>query len=142
MRKIIVPGDQTDAESARRIEGESLARWLKESVLGKAQILNARGETVHAQAKDIAILMRKLTDIHDYLEPFRRHGIRYVVEGERHFYAAKEIIEAVNLLRAVENPHDRLALVGVLRSPLGGLTDLQIYQLHRENQLDYRAATK
>ena len=142
VRKIIAPGDQIDAESARRIEGESLARWLKESVLDKAQILNARGETVYAHAKDIAILMRKLTDVHDYLEPFRRHGIRYVVEGERHFYAAKEIIEAVNLLRAVENPHDRLALVGVLRSPLGGLTDLQIYQLHRENQLDYRRSEK
>lgn len=138
VRKIIAPDDQTDAETARRIEGESLARWLKESLLGKAQILNARGETVPAQPKDVAILMRKLTDIHDYLEPFRRQDIRYVVEGERHFYAAKEIIDAVSLLRAVENPYDRLALVGVLRSPLGGLTDLQIYQLHRQNRLDYR----
>ena len=136
------PDDQTDAETARRIEGESLARWLKESVLGKAQILNTRGETVYAQPKDVAILMRKLTDIHDYLEPFRRQGIRYVVEGERHFYAAKEIIDAVNLLRAVENPHDRMALVGVLRSPLGGLTDLQIYHLHRQNLLDYRDSAK
>jgi ATP-dependent helicase/nuclease subunit A len=142
VRKIIAPDDQTDAESARRIEGESLARWLKESVLDKAAILNTRGETVHAQAKDVAILMRKLTDIHDYLEPFRRHGIRYIVEGERHFYAAKEIIDAINLLRAVENPHDRLALVGVLRSPLGGLTDLQIYHLHRQNRLDYRDSGK
>ena len=145
VRKIIAPQDdmeKTDAETARRIEGESLARWLKESVLGKAQILNPRGETVYAQAKDVAILMRKLTDIHDYLEPLRRQGIRYVVEGERHFYAAKEIIDAVNLLRAVENPYDRLALVGVLRSPLGGLTDLQIYQLHRQNRLDYRDAAK
>jgi len=142
VRKIIAPGDQTGAETARRIEGESLARWLKESVLGKAQILNAHGESVYAQPKDVAILMRKLTDIHDYLEPFRRQDIRYVVEGERHFYAAKEIIDAVNLLRAVENPHDRLALVGVLRSPLGGLTDLQIYQLHRQNRLDYRDSAK
>jgi len=142
VRKIIAPDDQTDAETARRIEGESLARWLKESVLGKAQILTPRGESVIAQPRDVAILMRKLTDIYDYLEPFRRQGIRYVVEGERHFYAAKEIIDAVNLLRAVENPYDRLALVGVLRSPLGGLTDLQIYQLHRQNRLDYRNSAK
>ena len=42
----------------------------------------------------------------------------------------------------MENPHDRLALVGVLRSPLGGLTDQQIYELHRQNLLDYRAAEK
>ncbi len=142
VRKIIASDDQTDAETARRIEGESLAQWLKESVLGKAQVLNPQGQIVSAEPKDVAILMRKLTDVHDYLEPFRRHGIRYVVEGERHFYAAKEIIDAVNLLRAVENPYDRLALVGVLRSPLGGLTDLQIYQLHRQNRLDYRDAAK
>jgi ATP-dependent helicase/nuclease subunit A len=140
VRKIVTEDKAIDAETARHLEGESLARWLKDQVLGKTTILNARGDTVHAQPKDVAILLRKLTDIHDYLEPLRRQGIRYVVEGERHFYAAKEIIDAVNLLRAVENPHDRLALVGVLRSPLGGLTDQQIYELHRQNLLDYRTA--
>ena len=141
VRKIIAE-KEINAETARRLEGESLARWLRERILGKLTILNTRGEAVYAQAKDVAILLRKLTDIHDYLEPLRRQGIRYVVEGERHFYAAKEIIDAVNLLRAVENPHDRLALVGVLRSPLGALTDQQIYELHRQNLLDYRAGEK
>ena len=142
VRKIVAPDQDINAETARQLEGESLARWLKEQVLGKAAILNAFGEKVHAQPKDVAILLRKLTDIHDYLEPLRRQGIRYVVEGERHFYAAKEIIDAVNLLRVVENPHDRLALVGVLRSPLGAATDQQIYELHRQNLLDCRAAAK
>ena len=138
VRKIISEDEDMNAERARRIEGESLARWLKDEIIERAAILNASGERVRAQPKDIAILFRKLTDIHDYLEPFRRNGIRYVVEGERHFYAAKEIIDAVNLFRAIENPYDRLALVGVLRSPLGGLTDQTIYELHREHLLDYR----
>ena len=142
LRKIVAADDEVSAEKARRLEGESLARWLKEEILSKTEFLNSQGERVRAQPKDIAILFRKLTDIHDYLEPFRRHDIRYVVEGERHFYAAKEIIDAVNLLRAIENPHDRLALVGVLRSPLGGLTDRQIYHLHRERLLDYREANQ
>ena len=143
VRKIVsADDDRIDAETARRLEGQSLARWLKEAVLSKTAILNSRGETVFAQPRDVAILVRKLTDIHEYLEPLRRHGIRYVVEGERQFYAAKEIIDAVNLLRAVENPHDRLAWVGVLRSPLGGLTDQEIYDLHRQNMLDYRAVAK
>ncbi len=136
----IVSDRELSAESARRLEGESLARWLGEDVLGKLAIFDARGETVPARARDVAILLRKLTDIHDYLEPLRRRGIRYVVEGERHFYAAKEVIDAVNLLRAVENPHDRVALAGVLRSPLGGLTDQQLYDLSRARGLDYRAA--
>jgi ATP-dependent helicase/nuclease subunit A len=138
VRKIIAPEGDVSAEIARRLEGESLADWLHDRVLDNASFINARGERILAQPKDVAILFRKLTDIHDYLEPLRRRGIRYVVEGERHFYAAKEIIDAVNLLRAIENPNDRLALVGVLRSPIGGLTDQSIYDLHCDNLLDYR----
>ena len=138
VRKIIAPDGDVSAETARRLEGESLADWLHDQVLENASFVNAKGERVLAQPKDVAILFRKLTDIHDYLEPLRRRGIRYVVEGERHFYAAKEIIDAVNLLRAIENPNDRLALVGVLRSPIGGLTDQSIYDLHCDNLLDYR----
>ncbi len=139
LRKIVAD-QELNAEKARRLEGEGLTRWLQEEILDKMMILNAAGERVYAKPKDVAILFRKLTDIHDYLESFRRRDIRYVVEGERHFYAAKEIIDAVNLFRAIENPYDRLALVGVLRSPLGGLTDRQIYDLHRANLLDYRKA--
>src|SRR4029434_8937895 len=78
VRKILAEAKTTHAEAARRLEGESLARWLKEQVLGKTSILNARGEQVYAQPKDVAILLRKLTDIHDYLEPLRRQEIRYV----------------------------------------------------------------
>lgn len=142
VRKTVAGDEETSAEKARRIEGESLARWLKDEILDRAEILTSSGEQIRAQPKDIAILFRKLTDIHDYLEPFRRNGIRYVIEGERHFYAANEIIETVNLLRAIENPNDRLALVGVLRSPLGGLTDQAIYELHRQHLLDYRKAKR
>ncbi len=138
VRKIVAGDDDMSTEKARRIEGESLARWLKDEIIERVAILNSSGAEVRAQPKDIAILFRKLTDIHDYLEPFRRNGIRYVVEGERHFYAAKEIIDAVNLFRSIANPYDRLALVGVLRSPLAGLTDQTIYELHQEHLLDYR----
>jgi ATP-dependent helicase/nuclease subunit A len=138
VRKILAPNKEINAEKARRLEGESLAAWLKDEVLDRVSIVTAKGEQVRAQPKDVAILLRKLTDIHDYLEPLRRQGIRYVVEGERHFYAAKEIIDTVNLLRAIENPHDRLAMVGVLRSPLGALTDQNIYDLHCQDLLDYR----
>lgn len=139
VRKSVAEDEALTAENARRLEAEALARWLDEEILGKAVILNGKGQQIRAQPKDVAILLRKLSDIQDYLEPLRRRGIRYVVEGERHFYTVKEIIDTVNLFRAVENPYDRLALVGVLRSALGGLTDQTIYELHQKNLLDYRA---
>ena len=142
VRKIVSEEGSVDAETARELEAESLARWLKEEILEKAEIISREGERVRAQSKDVAILLRKLTDIQYYLEPLRRREIRYIVEGERHFYAVKEIIDAVNVLRAGENPHDKLALVGILRSPLGGLEDNVIYELHQESLLDYRTAKR
>ncbi|MFQ5849035.1 MAG: UvrD-helicase domain-containing protein [Candidatus Binatia bacterium] len=131
---------EVDADLGRRMEAESLARWLSEEVIGKAMVLDANRRAMPVRAGDVAILMRSLTHVDQYLEPLRRHKIRYVVEGERHFYAAQEVIDAVNLLRAVENPCDRTALVGVLRSPVGGLKDTEIYHLHRRDLLDYRNA--
>src|SRR5262245_46761593 len=130
--------EPASADAARRLEAENLARWLDEEVIGRAVILNRDREPGIVRAKDVAFLLRKLTDIHLYLEPLRRRGIPYVVEGERHFYATQEIIDAVNLLRTVANPYDRAALVGVLRSSVGALTDRDIYELHREDLLNYR----
>ncbi|HXG52063.1 MAG TPA: UvrD-helicase domain-containing protein [candidate division Zixibacteria bacterium] len=127
-----------NADRARRLEAESLARWLEEAVLGKVMLPGPNGEAP-ARPRDIAFLFRKLTDVHLYLEPLRRRGIRYVVEGEKHFYATQEIVDAVNLLRAVDNPYDRAALVGLLRSAVGGLSDTEIYRLHAEGLLDYRS---
>jgi ATP-dependent helicase/nuclease subunit A len=140
LRKIRGGDGGLDIEQARRLEAESLARWLDEEVLGKAQIVDREGTARRVKPGDVAILFRKLTDVHHYLEPLRRRGLGYVVEGERHFYAVQEIIDAVNLLRAIDNPHDRLALVGVLRSPLGGRTDAEIYELNRRQLVDYRSA--
>jgi len=136
IRRVSAGAGRIDNDSARRLEAENLARWLDEEVLGKAEIADA-GKPRLVRSGDVALLFRKLTDIHYYIEPLRRRGLRYVVEGERHFYAVQEVIDTVNLLRAVDNPHDRLALVGVLRSPLGGLTDAEIYELSRRRLLDY-----
>jgi len=138
IRRVEPKDGRANADLARRLEGECLARWLEEEVLGKATVLDRDRNPVPVEAKDVAILLRTLANVHQYLEPLRRRGIRYVVEGERHFYAAQEVIDAVNLLRVVENPYDRSALVGLLRSPVGGLKDKEIYQLHCHGLLDYR----
>jgi ATP-dependent helicase/nuclease subunit A len=61
-----------------------------------------------------------LTQAEHYLEALRRHGIAYIIDGEKHFYRRQEVIDLVNMLRCVDNPHDRIALVGLLRSAVGG----------------------
>ncbi|MFQ5589318.1 MAG: UvrD-helicase domain-containing protein, partial [Nitrospiria bacterium] len=130
-------GSAMNAETAKQREGEAITRWLSETVLGKAEIMDA-GLPRKVKQGDVAILMRSLTGVHHILAPLRRAGIRYLVEGERHFYRNPVVNDAVNLLRAVADPHDRVALTGLLRAPLGGLTDAEILALHANNQLDYR----
>ncbi|MDE0342524.1 MAG: UvrD-helicase domain-containing protein [Deltaproteobacteria bacterium] len=140
VRRVTAADRKLNAETARRLEAESLARWLDEEILGRASFRDRDGSLVRARPGHVAFLLRALTNVQVYLEALRRRGIGYVVEGERDFYATQEVVDTVNLLRAIDNPHDRLALVGVLRSPLGGHDDVEIYELSRKSLLGYRAA--
>ena len=140
VRRVTTTSQKLDAGAARRLEAESLARWLHEEIIGRAHFHDRDGNPVPARPGHVAFLLRALTNVQVYLEALRQRGIGYVVEGERDFYATQEVVNAVNLLRAIGNPHDRLALVGVLRSPLGGHNDVEIYELSRRSLLSYRAA--
>lgn len=130
--------EDIDAASATRLEAEAIGKWLREEMLGREAIVESGENKEVVSPRHIAILLRKLTDVSKYLEVFRRYNIPYIVEGERHFYATQEVIDFVNLLKAIDNPCDTLSLVGVLRSPLGGLSDSEIEEMNRLSLLDYR----
>ncbi len=138
VRKMVPPGENVDAQTARRFEAESISEWLSKEVLGKAVIPGKEGQPAVVEPGDVAVLMRSLSEVREVLEAFRKRNIRYVVEGEKDFYSTQEVVQAINLLRALIDPHDTLALAGVLRSPVGGLNDLELYELKKKNLLDYR----
>ena len=83
------------------------------------------------------ITVSNLTQADAYLDALRRYDIPYLIEGEKHFYRRQEVIDLVNVLRVLEHPHDHIALLGVLRSPLGGLTDRDVYDLHEAGLFHY-----
>jgi ATP-dependent helicase/nuclease subunit A len=116
-----------DAAGATRAEGEVLARWLKEDLLNCPSV----------KPGHVALLFRKLTQADAYLDALRRYGIPYVIEGEKHFYRRQEVIDLVNVLRVLDHPHDSVALAGLLRSPIGGLTDRDLYDLRSADFFDY-----
>ena len=117
-----------DAAGATRAEAEVLARWLHEDLLMRPTL----------KPGHVALLFRKLTQADTYLDALRRYDIPYVIEGEKHFYRRQEVIDFVNVLRVLDNPHDEVALVGVLRSPFGGLTDRDLFDLRQAGFFDYR----
>jgi hypothetical protein len=58
-----------------------------------------------------------------YEAALRKHGLDYYLVGGRAFFAQQEVYDLLNLLRALENPDDSVALAGTLRSPFGCLAD-------------------
>lgn len=140
--RLVVSGEDEEFESAvaTRQEADQLARWLKQDLLGHEILTDRAGNTVKLQPGHIALLFRTLTQAQDYLDALKRHDVPYVTDGEKHFYRRQEVVDLVNLLRVLENPHDTIALVGVLRSPLGGLTDGELVELREREALDYRRA--
>jgi ATP-dependent helicase/nuclease subunit A len=119
--------DPFDADGAAKAEGEALARWLHEDLLVRPGV----------SAGHVAFLFRTLTQADAYLDALRRYNIPYLIEGEKHFYRRQEVIDLINVLRVLEHPRDHIALLGVLRSPVGGLTDRDIYDLHEAGGFEY-----
>ncbi|HHT9113177.1 MAG TPA: UvrD-helicase domain-containing protein, partial [Candidatus Wunengus sp. YC65] len=132
-------GEELKADEAREAEAEWIARWITKHVDNEVIQGTLAENTLHKlKYKDIAILLRAFTQVRPYVEALKRYGIPYIVEGEKYFYTTQEILDFINLLRIIENPHDTIALVGILRSPIVGLTDREIYELKENQLLEYR----
>jgi len=118
------PSGEADAALCQRTE----AAWVA------GRILSEPGRPL----KDFAVLLRSSSALPAFLDAFKRAGIPYAVEIERHFYGAPEIGDLLNLLRALDDPDDRVAVTGLLRSPLAALSDDGLLSLARAGALDYR----
>ena len=139
--RLVTPGaddEEFDVQAATRAEAEALARWLKEELLPGTKIINRDRREGPLQPGHIALIFRKLTQTQIYLDALRRYDIAYITDGEKHFYRRQEVIDMVNLLRVIDDPYDSIALVGVLRSPLGGMTDRDLLVLQQREGLDYQ----
>jgi ATP-dependent helicase/nuclease subunit A len=130
--------DEWDADRATRVEAEWLAGWIEEQLLPGTHSVVEKGVRGPLCPGHIAVLFRKFTNAQVYLEALQRHNIPYMTDGERHFYRRQEVIDVVNVLRVLDDPTDAIALVGILRSSLGGLTDQEIMDVAKLGRLDIR----
>ncbi len=78
---------------------------------------------------DIAILVRALGAARPFERALDRCDIPFVVSGGRTFLEAREVRDLLGLLAALVNPLDEIALVGVLRGPLAGMSDENIFRI-------------
>src|SRR2546422_2340979 len=109
------------AGRGREMEAEAIARLLKEwKSSGRIQ-----------SWKEIAILMRAMTNVEIYLGALEVHGIPvYVVQGTA-FYQKTEVSDLVAFLELVLHPADELLRATVLTSSLFGVPFQDLLPLPR-----------
>jgi ATP-dependent exoDNAse (exonuclease V) beta subunit len=115
----VICGVGGSANQARPISASALAQRL----------IELRDEGQIREWDDVALLFRASSGFQYYEDAFERAGIPFVTVAGRGFYDRPEIRDVLNMLRAIADPMDDLALAGLLRSPAFGLSDEAIYQL-------------
>src|SRR5204862_8236241 len=75
---------------------------------------------------DMAILLRARTGLDLYLDALARAGIPYRHEGSRDFFEREEVRDLIWVLSAIDDPTDRVALIGALRSSAFAVSDEQL----------------
>jgi ATP-dependent helicase/nuclease subunit A len=83
---------------------------------------------------DMALLFRSSAAYDVYEDALESAGIPFVTVAGRGFYDRPEIRDLLNILAAIADPTDDLALVGTLRSPAFAIPDAEIYKLRYPNQ--------
>ncbi|MCK6580302.1 MAG: UvrD-helicase domain-containing protein [Anaerolineae bacterium] len=114
-----------DEGSAREREATEIADRLRRLVEEERRRVYDKALKADRPARygDIAVLFQAMTNAAIYETAFKTAGLPYVTVAGRGFYDRQEIWDALNLLRAVYNPGDDLAVASALRSPLFALSD-------------------
>jgi len=109
--------------------GPTVERMVGETEEAEASLVAARILQLGCEYKDVAILVRSLNALPPFVEALDRFGIPFVTTGGRTFLDAREIRDLRCFLAALVNPLDEVALIGVLRGPIVGLSDEEILRI-------------
>jgi ATP-dependent helicase/nuclease subunit A len=146
--ELITMGEEEGSELQRKREAVAVSKRILEVVQPESSIAvyerDERGgerRKKHPEYTDIAILFRRFTHIKLYERELRRREIPYYVVKGRGFFACQEIKDILNFLKYLDGESDAVALVGVLRSPLVGISDETLYWLLRGIGKDDRPVT-
>ncbi|HDR04049.1 MAG TPA: Dna2/Cas4 domain-containing protein [Candidatus Marinimicrobia bacterium] len=93
-------------------------------------------EATHSDSPDIGVLLRSFTEISSYQQAFNEAGFDYQIIGGRGLYSRQETFDIYHLLKVLADPEgNELPLLGLLRSPLFLLSDLEIEILREKKEI-------
>lgn len=120
------------ADEIRAWEAQELAARVSELVAQEFQVWDKKLETYRpARFGDVALLFRVGTSLPIYEEAFKRTNIPYITYAGTGYYDRAEVRDLIQLLRALDNPADDLALATILHSPLYALSSETLFRLRR-----------
>lgn len=80
-----------------------------------------------AQYRDFTILVRSVKKYEPvFREVFEGAGIPLAVSGSEGYYKTVEIQTALSFLAVVDNPYDDISMTALMRSPVGGFSDVEL----------------
>ena len=108
-------------------EAETLASWIYDRIENQRLVICEDGGVCrHAEYSDVAILIRRRTNLPKLCAALDKYSVPYVEEGGKSFYQRPEVTDLYNLLSAVLYAEDDLSLYGALRSPYLSVSEAEL----------------
>ena len=115
--------DLTEKEAEARLIASKI-RELTDPDRGMKVWNGKEGRYEPLKRRDIVILLRSLSGwAEEFLRVLSAEGIPAFADSRTGYFTAVEVETVLNMLAVIDNPMQDIPLAGVLRSPIGGLTD-------------------
>ena len=119
---LILDASDAEDESAAQLEARLAAKRVSELLCSGMTVRDGDGERA-LRCSDIMLLLRSLKNSSElYARAFEELGIPVQTDRREDFFDAPEITAMLSLLHVIDNPHQDIALISALRSPLFGFT--------------------
>ena len=136
---------EADAEGVRREEARVISALLYTTRHDGWQIRDRHDENRWRACRwgDMAILLPARTGLELYEQALAQAAIPYRHEGARDFFQRDEVRDLVWVLATIDDPTDRVALIGALRSSAFAISDEElVIHAAEAGTLSYRSPTK
>jgi len=118
---MVTPAGDSQVRS-RELEARAIARYAAGMTAGGTRVRVGDPGRVPVPG-DMAVLLRRFTHLSVYEQALSRAGLAYYTVRGQGFFQCPEVRVLINLLFFLARPWQRPALLGLLRSPLFGLSD-------------------
>ncbi len=126
---LLVQVEDEAKEENRLTEARFVARRILKLLQDENIYVYKDGQRKKVEPGDVAVLIRNRNVLKPIEGAFVEMGIPYIVSSGIGFYQTQEIYDFMNYLKFIVNTNDDVALVGILRSPFFGISDVEIFRV-------------